>query len=168
MLMNKHAQTVLTILMFGIVIATGTLLVSVWLYPPPERTATIAMLNESMQAGPYPTNITQYSNITLNIEVYNYLGVVQYFYVRTKLADSTTMANTTTPSSAPILQQNERILSHGSRWVIPIQINMTTTGLNFRLTFELWRYDINQDNIVWVRNLYGEGLWVHLPLNVTS
>ena len=63
--MNKHAQTILTILMFGIVLATGTLLVSVWVLPPPQQTPVIAYLNEDMQAGPYPTNVTQNTNITL-------------------------------------------------------------------------------------------------------
>ena len=166
--MKKYTQTILTLLMIGLAVATGTLLVSVWLLPPPEHTAVIAMLNEDMEAGPYPTNVTQYSNISLNIEVYNYLGVVQYFYVRTKLANQTTMTNATTPSSAPIILQSERILAHGERWVIPIELNMTTTGTNFRLTFELWHYNPSREDIIWVRNQRGEGLWVHLPLNVTG
>ncbi|MFX0170010.1 MAG: DUF1616 domain-containing protein [Candidatus Hodarchaeota archaeon] len=167
-IMRRHTQTVLTILMFAIVFTTGTLLVSVWFLPPVEYTSTIALLNENMQAGPYPTNVTQYSNVTVNVDIYNYMGVAQYYYVRTKLANATTMATASTPSSAPILLEHQRILSHGSRWVIPIELNMTQVGNNFRLTFELWRYDPATDAIVWVRNQRGNGLWVHLPMNVTG
>jgi uncharacterized membrane protein len=160
--MKKHTQTVLTILMFGIVFATGTLLVSVWVLPPPQPTPAIAMLNENMEARNYPTNITVYTNITLNIEVYNFMGFVQYFYVRTKLANATTMASTTTPSSAPLLRQNERIVAKDGIWRFPVQLNMTTPGINFRLTFELWQYDSALDAITYT------GLWTHLPLNVTG
>ena len=165
--MKKHVQTVLTILMFAVVFTSATLLVSVWFLPPVEYTPTIALLNEDMQAGPYPTNVTLNTNITLNVEVYNYMGVAQYFYVRTKLANASTMTTSSTSSSAAILLEHQRILAHGSRWVIPIQLNMTQLGINYRLTFELWRYDPGADAVVWVRSPRGEGLWVHLPMNVT-
>lgn len=148
--------------MFGIVLATGSLLVSVWVLPPPEYTASIAMLNESLQAGPFPTNVTVYTNISLNIEVSNFLGVVQYFYVRTKLANASSLATANAPSSAPILLQFERILRQGGTWRIPIELNMSTPGINHRLTFELWRYDAALQTITYT------GLWTHLPLNVTG
>ena len=160
--MNKHVQTILTILMFGIVLATGTLLVSVWVLPPPQQTPVIAYLNEDMQAGPYPTNVTQNTNITLNVEVDNFMGIVQYFYVRVKLATSSTLANATHPSPAALLSQYERILQQGESWIFPVELNMTIIGQNFRLTFELWRYNTPSDAIVYT------GLWVHLPLNVTT
>ncbi len=166
--MRKYTQTILTILMFGIVLATGTLLISVWFLPPPEQTPSIALLNESMQAGPYPTNVTVNTNVTLNIEVSNFMGVVQYLYVRMKLADETTMTTATNPSSAPVLQQFERLVPHGGTWRFPATLNMTTPGINYRLTFELWRYDPNLDQIIWIRNPLGRGLWVHLPMNVTG
>ncbi len=160
--MKKYTQTVLTILMFGIVFATGTLLVSVWILPPAQLPPTIAMLNENMEARNYPTNVTVNTNITLNIEVYNFMGWVQYFFVRTKLANSTTIASATTPSPASLLQQNERIVSTGDVWRFPVQLNMTTPGLNYRLTFELWQYDSALDVITYT------GVWIHLPLNVTG
>ncbi|MFX1540656.1 MAG: DUF1616 domain-containing protein [Promethearchaeota archaeon] len=160
--MKKYTQTVLTILMFGIVFATGTLLVSVWILPPAQLPPTIAMLNENMEARNYPTNVTVNTNITLNIEVYNFMGWVQYFFVRTKLANSTTIASATTPSPASLLQQNERIVSTGDVWRFPVQLNMTTPGLNYRLTFELWQYDSALDAITYT------GVWIHLPLNVTG
>jgi uncharacterized membrane protein len=166
--MRRYTQSILTIIMFAIVLATGTLLVSVWFLPPPEYTPSIAMLNESMQAGPYPTNVTVNTNITLNIEISNFMGVVQYFYVRVKLADETTMATATTPSSAPVLLQYERLVANGGTWRFPVTLNMTTPGVNYRLTFELWHYDPNADDIVWIRNSLGRGLWVHLPMNVTG
>lgn len=154
--------------MFGVVFATGTLLVSLWVFPPPEGFPVIAILNESYQAGPYPTSITQYTNISLNIEVDNFMGTVQYFHVRTKLATANTMTNATHPSSAPLLAQYQRVLCHGESWIFPIQLNMTTSGINFWLTFELWRYDPYSEEIIWVRNSRGEGIWIHLPLNVTA
>jgi uncharacterized membrane protein len=166
--MRRYTQTILTIIMFGLVFATGTLLVSVWLLPPAEHTPSIALLNEAMQIGPYPTNVTVNTNITLNIEVSNFMGVVQYFYVRMKLADETTMTTASTPSSAPVLQQFERLVANGGTWRFPVTINMTTPGINYRLTFELWRYDPNLDEIVWIRDPLGRGLWVHLPMNVTG
>lgn len=166
--MRKYTQTLLTILMFGIVLASGTLLISVWLLPPAEYTPSIALLNESMQSGPYPTNVTTNTNITLNIEVSNYMGVVQYFYVRMKLADETTMTTATTPSTAPTLQQFESLVANGGTWRFPVTINMTTPGINYRLTFELWHYDPNTNEIIWIRDALGRGLWVHLPMNVTG
>ncbi len=166
--MRKFTQTILTIIMFGIVLATGSLLVSVWFLPPAEPTPSIAMLNEDMQAGPYPTNVTVNTNITLNIEVSNYMGVVQYLYVRMKLANETTMTTATTPSSAPTLQQFERLVPNGGTWRFPVTLNMTTPGINYRLTFELWRYDPTANEIVWIREPLGRGLWVHLPMNVTG
>ncbi len=166
--MRKYTQTILTIIMFGIVLTTGTLLVSVWFLPPPEHTPSIAMLNESMQAGPYPTNVTTNTNITLNIEVSNFMGTVQYLYVNVKLANETTMTTATTPSSAPILLQFERLVPNGGTWRFPVTLNMTTPGINYRLTFELWRYNPNTDDIIWIRDPLGRGLWVHLPMNVTG
>jgi uncharacterized membrane protein len=160
--MSRHTQTVLTILMFGVIFATGSLLVSVWVFRPQEFTPVIAILNEAGQAGPYPTNVTRYTNVTVNVDVYNFMGVVQYFYVRVKLATPATMATASNPSSAPLLLQYQRILGQGERWLFPVALNMTTTGLNFRLTFELWRYEPSSDEVVYT------GLWVHIPLNVTS
>jgi uncharacterized membrane protein len=154
--------------MLGIIIASGTLLVSVWLVPPTERFAVIAILNESFQAGPYPTSVTQNTVITLNVEVHNFMGTVQYFYVKVKLANETTMTTSDYFSSASMLEQHERILGQGQTWAFPVHINMTTTGINFRLTFELWRYDPVSDAIIWVRNSQGDGVWVHLPMNVTT
>jgi uncharacterized membrane protein len=166
--MRRYTQTILTIIMFGVILATGTLLVSVWLLPPPQQTPSIGLLNESMQLGPYPTNVTANTNITLNIEVSNFMGVVQYFYVRMKLANETTMTTATTPSSTPVLQQYERLVPNGGTWRFPVTLNMTTPGINFRLTFELWHYDPNADEIVWIRDPLNRGIWVHLPMNVTG
>ncbi len=160
--MSKHTQTILAILMLGVVITSSTLLVSLWLFPPQEQYPVLGILGENQQAGDYPTNVTQYNNITLYVEVKNLMGIVQYFYVRVKLALNTTMANSTHPSSAATLQEWERILLHGQTWTFPVQLNMTTLGINLRLTFELWRYDLVTDDILYT------GVWVHLPLNVTS
>lgn len=159
--MRKHGQTVLTILMIGIVLSTSTLLISLWLLPPQELTPVLSILDENQQTH-YPTNITQNSNVTLYIEVENLMGIVQYFYVYAKLATPTMLASSTTPSSAPIIQEYERILLHGDRWLFSTQLNMTTPGINFRLTFELWRYNLLTDTIDYT------GIWVHLPLNVTA
>ncbi len=159
--MRKHGQTVLTILMIGIVLSTSTLLISLWLLPPQEQTPVFSILDENQQTH-YPTNITQNSNVTLYIEVENLMGIVQYFYVYAKLATPTMLASSTNPSSAPIIQEYERILLHGDRWLFSTQLNMTTPGINFRLTFELWRYNLLTDTIDYT------GIWVHLPLNVTA
>jgi hypothetical protein len=121
----------------------------------------LSILDENQQTN-YPYNITQNSNITLFVEVENLVGVVQYFYVYAKLATPTTMASSTNPSSAAILQEYERILIHGESWSFLTQLNMTTAGINFRLTFELWRYDASADTVEYT------GIWVHLPLNVTA
>ena len=166
--MRRYTQTILTIIMFGVVLATGTLLISAWLLPPPQHTPSIGLLNESMQLGPYPTNVTVNTNVTLNIEVSNFMGVVQYFYVRMKLANETTMATATNPSSAPVLLQYERLVPNGGTWRFPVTLNMTTPGINYRLTFELWRYDPTSDEIVWIRDPLNRGIWVHLPMNVTG
>ncbi len=147
--------------MIAIVISTSTLLVSLWLLPPQELTPTLSVLDENQQTS-YPTSITQNSNVSLYIEVENQMGVVQYFYVYVKLASPTTMANSTNPSSAPTIQEYERILLHGDSWLFSTELNMTTLGINFRLTFELWRYDYTTAIVGYT------GIWVHLPLNVTA
>ena len=161
--MRRYTQSILTIIMFGVVFATGSLLVSVWLLPPPEDpTPVLALLNEHRMAGPYPTNVSQYENITLIAQVQNRLGVVQYFYLRIKLAAPSELANDTHPSPAPLLRQYERILLNLEWWEVPVQLNMTITGINLRLTFELWRYDPTLDNITYT------GIWLHLPMNITA
>ncbi len=160
--MSKHTQNILTILMLGVVIASSTLIVSLWLFPQQEQYPVLAILGENQQAGDYPTNVTQYDNITLYTEVRNLMGIVQYFYVRVKLATNTTMANSTHPSSATTLYEREHILGHGQTWTFPVQLNMTTPGINLRLTFELWRYDLFTEDKIYT------GVWVHLPLNVTA
>lgn len=159
--MSKHTKTVLTILMIGIVLSTSTLLISLWLLPPQEQTPRLSILDENQQTN-YPTNITQHNNITLYVEVENLMGVVQYFYIYVKLASSTTMASSTNPSSAPIIEEYQRIVHHGGRWSFPSQINMTTLGTNLRLTYELWRYDLARETIEYT------GIWVHLSLNITA
>jgi len=159
---SKYTQTILTILLLAVVATTGLTLTSILLLPPPEQTAAIAILNENRQAGPYPTNITLYNNITLYVEVDNLMGSVQYFHVYVKLATTNTMANATHPSPTPPIYHTERILLSGESWVFPLELNMTTPGVGLRLTFELWRYDSASDAVVYM------GIWVHLPLNVTS
>jgi uncharacterized membrane protein len=159
---SKHTQNIMTILMLGVVIVSSTLIVSLWLLPPEAQNPMLAILGENQQAGDYPTNVTQYSNITLYAEVENLMSIVQYFYVRVKLAISTTMANSTHPSTASTLHEREHVLAHGQTWIFPVQLNMTTSGINFRLTFELWRYDFVSDAIIYT------GIWTHLPLNVTT
>ena len=159
--MTKHAKTVLTILMIGVILSTSTLLVSFWFLPPQEHTPVLSILDENQQTN-YPTNVTHYSNITLYVEVENLMGVVQYFYIYVKLASLTTMASSTNPSSVPTIEEYQRIVHQGDTWQFSSQLNMTTLGINFRLTFELWRYDWVSDTIEYT------GIWVHLPLNVTA
>jgi len=161
--MRKYSQTILTIIMLGLVIATGTLLVSVWFFPPPEEpTPVLGLLNENRMAGPYPTNVTLYQNITLIAQIQNRMGIVQYFYLRIKLATPNELASNTQPSPAVVLWQYERILANFEWWEVSLQLNMTIPGINLRLTFEIWRYDPSSDNIVYT------GIWNHIPMNITS
>jgi len=69
--------------------------------------------------------------------------------------------NSTVPADAPVVKTFELILPHNSTRLIPLDMSINESGVNYKLIVEMWVYDPE------LRDFKYHGRWVHLWLNVT-
>jgi len=129
-----------------------------------EPFISIGLLNEECKIGDYPGEVFIGENLTLCLLLYNYMGYPVLVQVKYKIGTNETLPTNTTPSPRPAIMIFEKLLDHNENITlliqVPIAVNKSYVGKEIALIFELWIYDVNQDN--WVYS----GIWNQLYVKV--
>ena len=127
-----------------------------------EPFSELGLLGPRAKIGDYPRELVTGERFRLYIYVGNHEGRSTYYRLLVKLGNSTTFVNSTVPADAPVVKTFELILPHNSTRLIPLEMSINETGVNFKLIVEMWVYDPE------VGGFRYHGRWVHLWLNVTK
>jgi uncharacterized membrane protein len=149
-----------------IAVAVSTMIVvSMLLYtattgPPKESFAVISILGPSGKATDYPTEVKVGETIEIYVLVENHMNRIEYFVVKYKLGTESTIITDKQPASLSTKKSYQWILSDTKSWQFPVDISIDEKGDNYRLIFELWRYNEN------IGELEYTGNWVQIWLDV--
>jgi uncharacterized membrane protein len=141
---------------------------TVAVYPVIEGKTIIEPFSELGVLGPYgkmsdyPRELVIGQEFSLFLYVGNHEGHSEYYRVVAKVGDQTTNVSDSTPLDKPPLMSWETVLESGSNTTIPIKMSLGEVGLNKRLVFELWRYDVGSHVFIYYQH------WTQLLLNVTA
>ena len=129
-----------------------------------EPFSELAILGPEMKIGNYPREVAAGESFKLHVYVGNHEGRVMYYAVLIKLGNKSTPINETEPTNAPIIARYESILlnSNSENHTYPITLRIDKPGVNYRLIFELWRYDES------IHRFRYHQRWCQLWLNVTE
>jgi uncharacterized membrane protein len=149
-----------------IAIAVSTMIVVSMLFytavtsPPRESFSVISILGPSGKATDYPEDVKPGETIDMYILVENHENRVEYYVVKFKLGDVNTDISDTQPASLSTRKTYQKILNDEESWQFPIAVSIYEKGNDYRLIFELWRYNENTGDTEYTGN------WVQIWLNV--
>jgi len=127
-----------------------------------EPFSELGVLGANGKIGDYPRQLVSGQNFNLTLYVGNHEGRVEYYRVVAKLSDETSNVSDVSPLDAQVKASWETIISSGSNSTIPVRLSVGSAGLNRRLVFELWRYDVASHDFVY------DERWTQLWYNVTA
>jgi|SRR4030042_2790216 len=108
----------------------------------------------------FPKSIVVGENLNFILEIGNYEGKPEYYKIYVKIGDQSRDVSDIIPYNAPVIDSYETIIAKNQNSTININFNMLTEGINRRIVFELYKYDINVDSFTY----YG---WTQVWMNVT-
>jgi len=123
-----------------------------------EPFSELGILGPNMMIEDYPTNVTVGERIDLNIYVANNLGKLTYYVVMVKQRDGDSSLDPA-PGSADATY--DLILLHKDERIFAFNMTIEKPGLNQRLIFELWTYDIENDQLKY-HDRFG---WIWINVN---
>ena len=109
----------------------------------------------------FPKSVVVGENLNFNIEIGNYEGKPEYYKIFVKIGDQTSNVSDIIPFNAPIIGSYEMIVENNHNSTKSMNLNLLAGGINRRIVFELYKYDINVDSFTY----YG---WTQVWLNVTT
>jgi uncharacterized membrane protein len=128
--------------------------------PPSESFSVISILGPNQDATGYPEEVNVGEKIDLYILIENHENRVEYYVVKFKLGDVTTDISDTKPASLSTKKTYQKILNDDESWQFPVDVSISERGNDYRLIFELWRYNENTGDTEYTGN------WVQIWLNV--
>jgi hypothetical protein len=120
----------------------------------------IGLLGPAQTIGDYPTNVVENHSFLLYGYVGNHQGSPQYYEIFVKLGDQKTQISNLTSANATIVDEYYRVLDNNQSYAFPMNLSLPHRGNNYRLIFELWRYDVTVSNFTYT------GLWSQIWVNV--
>ena len=108
-----------------------------------EPFSELAILGPNQKIGDYPKNLTAGEEFDLYLYIGNHEGRVMHYRVYVKLGDQSSTINETVPLDVSPIEEYEQILLHNQTWLEPITLHIDEPGMNYRLVFEMWVYDID-------------------------
>jgi uncharacterized membrane protein len=152
-------------LIFIAVAVSTMIVVSMLLYtavtsPPSESFSVISILGPNQDATDYPTDVNVGETIDMYILVENHENRAEYYVVRLKLGDVNTDISDNHPASLSTRKTYQKILADGESWQFPVDVSINEGGNDYRLIFELWRYNENTGDTEYTGN------WVQIWLDV--
>ena len=109
-----------------------------------EPFSEFGILGPNLKIGDYPRNVTVGENVNLNIFISNNMGKPTYYVVMAKLRDKESSLDPAPGSPDVII---DLILSHEDERIIPFNFTIINPGLNQRLVFELWTYNVTSKSV---------------------
>jgi hypothetical protein len=109
----------------------------------------------------FPKSVVVGENLNFNLEIGNYEGKPEYYKIIVKVGDQINNVSDIIPLNAPIIKSYETIITKNQISTINISLNLLTEGINRRIVFELYKYDINIESFAY----FG---WTQVWLNVTT
>ena len=148
------------------VLASITILIIVATVQPllPLREETfseLGVLGPNQTLGEYPTRVVVNQSFLLYGLVGNHEGMVENYQLLVKLGNQSTLVTNTTYANAPILATYWRIIDANQNWSFPMNLTISRSGMNTKLIFELWSYDLSTYSFAY------KGLWNQILMNVT-
>lgn len=145
----------------GVTVLVAFVSVSGFLLPvgQGERFSELGILGPNQMLGDYPSEVVAGEVVSLFGYVGNHMGEPVFYTVMVKLGDNETVVN---PASIAAMQQYSQVVANNQSWTFPIDVTLSTVGVNQRLIFELWSY--NQT----VGQVYYQEIWGQVKLNVTA
>lgn len=128
--------------------------------PPSESFSVISILGPNQDATGYPEDVNVGETIDVYILVENHENRVEYYFVRFKLGTESTVITDNQPASLSTRKTYQKILSDGESWQFPVDVSISERGNDYRLIFELWRYNENTGDTEYTGN------WVQIWLDV--
>jgi len=127
-----------------------------------EPFSELGVLGPSQQIGGYPTSVVAGSQIHLYGYIGNHEGISNYYQFLVKVGNQTTEISNSTYARAPVIFTYSRVLENNQTSTFPLNITLSNPGIDSRLIFELWCYNVTSSSYDYT------GLWNQLLLNVTS
>ena len=109
----------------------------------------------------FPKSVKIGENLNFNVEIGNHEGKSEYYKIIVKIGDHSSNVSDTIPFNALIINSYETIVEDNHNSTLSINLNLLTGGINRRIVFELYKYDINVDSFTY----YG---WNQVWLNITT
>jgi len=126
-----------------------------------EPFSELGIVGPNGKLGDYPRQVTTVDVVKLFLYVGNDEGSAQYYRVDVKVGDQGQNVSDTVPLQAPVIQSYELVLPNGANSTTPMNFSVAEVGLNRRVVFELYRYDVDSSG-------FRYQLWTQLWMNVTS
>lgn len=150
----------------GVVVSVVViLLVFAFLFPliphPAEKFSELGVLGSDKKISDYPANVTAGQASLLYVYIGNHEGAAMLYQVQVLLGNSSTFVNASVPAKAQQIAQFYRVLANNQSRVIPFNLTLTEVGVNEKVVFELWYYNVSSAAFEY------SGLWNQLFVNVT-
>jgi uncharacterized membrane protein len=148
------------------VLATITILIIVATIQPllpvrEDRFSELGVLGPTQTIGGYPTRVVVNQSFLLYGLVVNHEGIVENYRLFVKLGNQGTPVTNATYAVAPVLATYWRIVDANQNWLFPMNLTIGQAGVNTKLIFELWSYDLSSSSFAY------KGLWNQILINVT-
>ncbi len=152
-------------LIFIAVAVSTMIVVSMLIYtavtsPPSESFSVISILGPNQDASYYVDEVNVGETIDMYILVENHENRAEYYVVKFKLGDVNTEISDNQPASLSTRKTYQKILNDKESWQFPVDVSISERGNDYRLIFELWRYNENTGDTEYTGN------WVQVWLDV--
>ena len=157
--MDKETSTLALVIVTALVLAV---VVSPLIPAGGEKYSEIGVLGPSLKIGGYPTSVAVDQQIRLFVFVGNHQREVSYYQVLLKAGNQSTVITNSTSADLPTIVERSLVLADNKSSTIPVTFAIPTAGLNQRVIFELWSFDVATSHFSYT------GLWNQVWINVTG
>jgi uncharacterized membrane protein len=127
-----------------------------------ENFSELGVLGPGQKIAGYPTNVAVGQQFTLYVYVGDHEGQAEYYQVLVKEGNQATVVSNSTAANLPPVLTSSLVLEDNASSIYPVNLSMSTAGLNQRLIFELWMFNSTTASFGYT------GLFDQIWLNVTS
>lgn len=114
-----------------------------------EPFSELGILGPNQKIADYPSTVFTGQNFTLYLYVGNHEGKVMYYEVLTKVGNSSSVSNSNVTLGVPPIAKYGMVLLNNQTYLKPVTLSITHPGMNLKLVFELWVYQVNASSFVY-------------------
>ncbi|MHA1794444.1 MAG: DUF1616 domain-containing protein [Promethearchaeota archaeon] len=157
--LDKHF--IFLLLIIALIISSAMLIIE-FTSKKAERYSAMALLNENMETGPFPQNISYTDRLTLHVQIFNQEGKTTLYQVRCYIGDQETFVDPHEGTKKGTLLFNDtHVVIENGTWdkLITLDFNESNAGQKI-IIFELWKYDVEEDSFHF-NNIFIH-LWIYI------